>query len=52
MKEAAVYAISSMITDDILDEEHIIVSALDPKVADVVAEAVAKAAVETGVTRK
>ena len=52
MKEAAVYAISSMITDDILDEEHIIVSALDPKVADVVAEAVAKAAVGTGVTRK
>ncbi len=52
MKEAAVYAISSMITDDILDAEHIIVSALDPNVADVVAEAVAKAAVKTGVTRK
>lgn len=52
MKEAAVYAISSMITDDILDAEHIIVSALDPNVADVVAEAVAQAAVKTGVTRK
>ena len=52
MKEAAVYAISSMITEDILDPEHIIVSALDPNVADVVANAVAKAAIKTGVIRK
>ena len=52
MKEAAVYAISSMITDDILDRDHIIVSALDPRVADVVAQAVAKAAVDSGVVRK
>lgn len=52
MKEAAVYAISSMITDDILDRDHIIVSALDPRVANVVAQAVAKAAVDSGVVRK
>ena len=44
MKEAAVYAISSMITEDMLDSEHIIVSALDPRVAD--------AAKESGVVRE
>ena len=52
MKEAAVYAISSMITSDMLDHEHIIVSALDPRVADVVADAVALAAKESGVCRE
>lgn len=52
MKEAAVYAISSMITEDMLDSEHIIVSALDPRVADVVAQAVADAAKESGVVRE
>ncbi len=52
MKEAAVYAISSMVTSDMLDHEHIIVSALDPRVADVVADAVALAAKESGVCRE
>lgn len=52
MKEAAVYAISSMVTEDMLDSEHIIVSALDPRVADVVAQAVAVAANESGVVRE
>ena len=52
MKEAAVYAISSMITEDMLDSEHIIVSALDPRVADVVAQAVTDAAKESGVVRE
>lgn len=52
MKEAAVYAISSMVTEDMLDSEHIIVSALDPRVADVVAQAVADAARESGVVRE
>ena len=52
MKEAAVYAISSMVTEDMLDSEHIIVSALDPRVADVVAQAVADAAKENGVVRE
>mgnify|MGYP000192318464 CR=1 FL=1 len=52
MKEAAVYAISSMGTEDMLDSEHIIVSALDPRVADVVAQAVADAAKESGVVRE
>ena len=52
MKEAAVYAISSMITEDLLDSEHIIVSALDPRVADIVAQAVADAAKESGVVRE
>ena len=52
MKEAAVYAISSMVTEDMLDSEHIIVSALDPRVADVVAQAVADAAKESGVVRE
>ena len=35
-----------------LDSEHIIVSALDPRVADVVAQAVADAAKESGVVRE
>ena len=52
MKEAAVYAISSMVTEDMLDSEHIIVSALDPRVADIVAQAVADAAKESGVVRE
>ena len=38
--------------EDMLDSEHIIVSALDPRVADVVAQAVADAARESGVVRE
>ena len=40
MKLAAAKAIASLITDDILDEEHIIPEAFHPSVADVVADAV------------
>lgn len=40
MKLAAAKALAALITDDILDEEHIIPEAFHPSVADVVADAV------------
>ena len=40
MKLAAAVAIASLISDDQLDEEHIIPEAFDPRVADVVSQAV------------
>ena len=40
MKLAAAIAISSLISDEELDEDHIIPEAFDPRVADVVSEAV------------
>jgi malate dehydrogenase (oxaloacetate-decarboxylating) len=52
MKLAAVYAIADLVSDDVLDSEHIIPSPFDPRVAPQVAAAVAKAAMETGVARK
>ena len=52
MKKAAVYAIASMIKEEDLSEENIIVSALDPRVADVVADAVEEAAKKSGVIRQ
>lgn len=51
MKQAAVSAISACVPADELAPDHIIVSALTPGVADRVAEAVAAAAVASGVTR-
>ncbi len=51
MKVATSYAIASLIPDDEITEENIIVSALDKRVAKVVAEAVVKVAKETGVAR-
>ncbi len=51
MKIATSYAIASLITPEELSEEYIIPSALDPRVASAVAEAVKKAARETGVAR-
>ncbi len=51
MKVATSKALASLISDEELNEENIIVSALDKKVADVVAEAVKAAAKETGVSR-
>ena len=42
MKLAAAEAIASLISDDELDEDHIIAEAFDPRVADVVSEAVKK----------
>ena len=52
MKVATSKALASLIPDDELCEENIIPSALDKRVAGVVAEAVIKAAKETGVARK
>ena len=46
MKVAAAHAIAGIIADDELGPENIIPSALDPRVADAVADAVAKAAVD------
>lgn len=51
MKVATSYALASLISEEELDEEHIIVPALDKRVAKVVAEAVIKAARETGAAR-
>jgi len=51
MKVATSYAIASLIAPEELSEEYIIPSALDTRVAPAVAEAVKKAARETGVAR-
>lgn len=51
MKKAAAYAIASLINEDELNEEYIIVPAFDPRVGDTVAKAVYEAAVESGVAR-
>ena len=45
------YAIADLITDEDRSEENIIPGAFDPRVAEAVASAVAKAARETGVAR-
>lgn len=52
MKLAAAYAISSLVSDKELNAQYIIPNALDSRVSDHVAEAVAKAAIESGVARK
>ena len=51
MKVATSFALASLIPDEELNAENIIISALDKSVAPVVAEAVIKAAKETGVSR-
>ncbi len=51
MKVATSYAIAALIGDEELDEAYIIPSALDRRVAVAVAEAVKRAAHETGVNR-
>ncbi len=51
MKHAAARAIASLVTDDELSPEYIIPSPFDPRVAQAVADAVAKAAVDTGMAR-
>ena len=51
MKVAASHALASLIPESELNEENIIVSALNKEVAPVVAKAVIKAARETGVAR-
>lgn len=51
MKVATSYALASLIPDEEITEENIIIPALDKRVAQVVAEAVIKTAKETGVAR-
>lgn len=51
MKFAAAYAITSIITDDELSEENIIPNVFNPQVVERESEAVAKAAIESGVAR-
>lgn len=52
MKLAAAYAIANYIKDEDLNENNVIPSALDKNVATKVAQAIAKAAIESGVARK
>ena len=51
MKLAAAHAIAALIPDGELNEENILPKAFDPRVAQAVADAVAKAARESGVAR-
>ena len=51
MKVATSRALASLISDEELSEDYIIVSALDKKVSQVVADAVIEAAKQTGVAR-
>lgn len=51
MKIAASYAIASLIGADELDEEHVITTPFDKRVAPTVAAAVAKAAIESGIAK-
>lgn len=51
MKIAAVYAIADIIGEDELNEEYIIPGAFDKRVAEHVAEAVAKKAIELGISK-
>lgn len=52
MKVATSFALASLIPDEELSSENIIAPALDKRVAETVAKAVIKAAIETGVARK
>lgn len=51
MKVATSYALASLVREEELNEEYILPNALDKRIAKVVAEAVMKAAHETGVAR-
>ncbi len=52
MKLAAAHALAAVVAPNELNEEYIIPGVFNPKVAESVAQAVAKAAQETGVARK
>ena len=52
MKIAAAFAIASIVTDEERGPEYIIPSVFDPRVVDVVARAVADAAIDEGVARR
>jgi len=51
MKLAAAYALASLISEDELSDDNVIANAFDPRVVEVESEAVAKAAIESGVAR-
>jgi malate dehydrogenase (oxaloacetate-decarboxylating) len=51
MKLAAAYALASLISEDELSDENVIADAFDPRVVERESEAVAKAAIESGVAR-
>ncbi len=51
MKVASSFAIANLVSDDKLSAEYVLPDALDPRIADAVAQAVIKAAKETNVTR-
>ena len=51
MKLAAAHAIAGLVTDDERSADYIVPSALEPRVAAAVREAVGRAAIETGVAR-
>ena len=51
MKIVAANALANLISDDEINDEYILPKAFDPRVRDAVAEAVAKAAKDTGVAR-
>ncbi|MBQ6159356.1 MAG: NADP-dependent malic enzyme [Oscillospiraceae bacterium] len=52
MKQAASYALADLIPEEELNAENIIPAAFDPRVGPAVAEAVKKAAIESGAARK
>ena len=52
MKIAAAHAIASLVSDDERNADYVIPSPFDPRVAPAVAQYVAKAAIDTGVTQK
>jgi len=51
MKLAAAYALASLISEDELNDNNVIVDVFDPRVVERESEAVAKAAIESGVAR-
>lgn len=51
MKLAAAYALASLISEDELNGENVIADVFDPRVVERESEAVAKAAIESGVAR-
>ena len=52
MKIAASIGIASLIKDEVLTREHIIVSPFDPRVVPTVANAVKEEAIKSGFVRK
>ncbi|MBA7526993.1 NAD-dependent malic enzyme [subsurface metagenome] len=51
MKLAAAYALASLISEDELSDDNVIADVFDPRVVERESEAVAKAAIESGVAR-